>query len=69
MFMGWMSQYATSDVSGEVSKFLTPETQALFRKGSVSTERHTVKASSDQQPFIGLNEHLRLIAAKRGCTQ
>lgn len=64
VFMGLMSQYAASGVSGVVPKFLTPETQALFRKGTVSTERHIVKASSDKQPFIGLNEHLCMTAAR-----
>lgn len=44
-----MGQYAASGVSGVVPKFLTPETKALFRKGTVSTERNIVKASSDKR--------------------
>ena len=64
VFLRLMGQYAASGVSGVVPKFLTPETQALFRKGTVSTERHIVKASSDKQPFVGLNEHLCMQAVK-----
>ncbi|OYT93453.1 MAG: hypothetical protein CFE43_04235 [Burkholderiales bacterium PBB3] len=64
VFLQLMSQYAASGVSGVVPKFLTPETKALFRKGTVSTERHIVKASSDKQPLVGLNEHLCMQAAK-----
>ncbi|MGP1684673.1 MAG: HipA domain-containing protein, partial [Giesbergeria sp.] len=58
-----MTRYAASGVSGVVPKFLTPETQALFRKGVVSTERHIVKASSERQPFVALNELLCMQAA------
>ncbi len=63
VFMQLMTQYAASGVSGVVPKFLTPETQALFRKGTVATERYIVKASSDRQPFVALNEHLCMRAA------
>lgn len=65
VFMELLTQYAASGVSGVVPKFLTPETQALFRKGTVSTERHIIKASSDKQPFVALNEHLCMQAAAR----
>lgn len=65
VFMELLMQYAASGVSGVVPKFLTPETQALFRKGTVSTERHIIKASSDKQPFVALNEHLCMQAAAR----
>lgn len=65
VFMELLTQYAASGVSGVVPKFLTPETQALFRKGTVSTERHIVKAGSDKQPFVALNEHLCMQAAAR----
>lgn len=58
VFLQLMAQFAASGVSGVVPKFLTPETQALFRKGTVATERHIVKASSEHQPFVALNEHL-----------
>lgn len=58
VFLELMTQFAASGVSGVVPKFLTPETQALFRKGTVSTERHIVKGSSAHQPFVALNEHL-----------
>lgn len=63
VFMQLMTQYAASGVSGVVPKFLTPEVQALFRKGTVTTERYIVKASSDRQPFVALNEHLCMRAA------
>lgn len=65
VFMQLMTQYATSGVSGVVPKFLTPQTQALFRKGTLATERHIVKASSEHQPFVALNEHLCMQAAAR----
>lgn len=65
VFLQLMSQYAVSGVSGVVPKFLTPETQALFRKGTVATERHIVKAGSEHQPFIALNEHLCMEVARR----
>lgn len=58
VFLELMARYAASGVSGVVPKFLTPEVQALFRKGTVATERHIVKASSEHQPFVALNEHL-----------
>ncbi|MFZ4625797.1 MAG: HipA domain-containing protein [Rhodoferax sp.] len=63
VFLALMAQFATSGVSGVVPKFLTPETQALFRKGTVATERHIVKGSSAHQPFVALNEHLCMQAA------
>ena len=58
VFLELMARHAASGVSGVVPKFLTPQTQALFRKGTVATERHFVKASSEHQPFVALNEHL-----------
>ena len=64
VFLDLMNQFAASGVSGVVPKFLTPETQALFRKGTVSTERHIVKASSEHQPFVALNEHLCMNVAR-----
>lgn len=63
VFLALMAQFAASGVSGVVPKFLTPETQALFRKGTVTTERHIVKGSSAHQPFVALNEHLCMQAA------
>ncbi|MDZ4237055.1 MAG: type II toxin-antitoxin system HipA family toxin [Hydrogenophaga sp.] len=65
VFLDLMTQYAASGVSGVVPKFLTPETQALFRKGTVATERHIVKGSSEHQPFVALNEHLCMEVARR----
>lgn len=67
VFLELLTQFATSGVSGVVPKFLTPETQALFRKGTLPTERHIVKASSEHQPFVALNEHLCMqVAARTG---
>jgi serine/threonine-protein kinase HipA len=67
VFLELMAQFATSGVSGVFPKFLTPQTQALFRKGTVPTERHIVKASSEHQPFVALNEHLCMqVAARAG---
>lgn len=65
VFLQLVSQFAASGVSGVVPKFLTPETAALFRKGTVATERHIVKGSSDHQPFVALNEHLCMQVAQR----
>lgn len=65
VFLDLLSEYAASGVSGVVPKFLTPETRAIFRKGTVATERHIVKGSSTKQPFIALNEHLCMEAARR----
>ena len=39
--------------------------EALFRKGSLTTERHIVKGSSDRLPYLALNEHLSMRAAAR----
>jgi len=64
VFLELMAQYAASGVSGVVPKFLTPATQALFRKGTIATERHIVKGSSEHQPFVALNEHLCMTAAQ-----
>lgn len=64
VFLELMSRYAASGVSGVVPKFLSPETEALFRKGSLTTERHIVKAGSEHQPFIALNEHLCMQVAQ-----
>lgn len=65
VFLALMEQYAASGVSGVVPKFLTPETQALFRKGTLVTERHIVKSSAKQQPFMALNEHLCMEVARQ----
>lgn len=65
VFLDLLSEYAASGVSGVVPKFLTPETRAIFRKGSIATERHIVKGGSAKQPFIALNEHLCMEAARR----
>lgn len=64
VFLGLMAQYAASGVSGVVPKFLTPQTQALFRKGTLTTERHIVKAGTEHLPFVALNEHLCMQAAR-----
>lgn len=63
VFLELMAKHAVSGVSGVVPKFLSAETTALFRKGTVATERHIVKGSSAHQPFVALNEHLCMKAA------
>lgn len=65
VFLELMRTHAASGVSGVVPKFLSPETQALFRKGSLQTERHIVKGSSERLPFLALNEHLCMQVASR----
>jgi serine/threonine-protein kinase HipA len=65
IFMDLLRQYAASGVSGVVPKFLTPETQGLFHKGALATERHIVKSSSAALPFMALNEHLCMEVARR----
>lgn len=67
VFVDLMRTHAASGVSGVVPKFLSPQTQALFRKGSLPTERHIVKGSSEQLPYLALNEHLCMqVAGKSG---
>ncbi len=63
VFLDLMSRHAASGVSGVFPKFLSPQTQALFRRGTLATERHIVKSSSASQPFVALNEHLCMQAA------
>ena len=63
VFLELMARHAASGVSGVVPKFLSDETAALFRKSTVTTERHIVKSSSANQPFVALNEHLCMRAA------
>ena len=65
VFLDLLRMHAASGVSGVVPKFLSPETQALFRKSSVSTERHIVKGSSERLPYLALNEHLCMQVARR----
>lgn len=65
VFMELLRQNAASGVSGVVPKFLSAQTQRLLRKGSVSTERHIVKSSSEKLPFLALNEHLCMRVAAR----
>ena len=65
VFMDLLREYAVSGVSGVVPKFLTPETRALFRKGTLTTERHIVKGSATRFPFMALNEHLCMEVARR----
>lgn len=64
IFTELVKAYATSGVSGVVPKFLTPQTQALFHKRTVSTERYIVKGGSERFPYIALNEHLCMQVAR-----
>jgi serine/threonine-protein kinase HipA len=67
VFMELLHTYAASGVSGVVPKFLSPETRALFRKGTVKTERHIIKSSSERLPYLALNEYLGMqVAARSG---
>lgn len=67
VFLELMHAHAASGVSGVVPKFLSPETQELFGKGSFPTERHILKGGSERLPYIALNEHLCMqIAMKSG---
>jgi serine/threonine-protein kinase HipA len=67
VFMELLHTYAASGVSGVVPKFLAPEARALFRKGTLKTERHIIKGSSDKLPYLALNEHLGMqVAARSG---
>jgi serine/threonine-protein kinase HipA len=65
VFFELLREYAASGVSGVFPKFLTPETKALFRKGSAVTERHIVKSSDERLPFLALNEHLCMEVVRR----
>ncbi len=64
-FLQLVHEFAASGVSGVVPKFLTPETQALFKKATVATDRYIVKGSSERLPFVALNEHLCMEVARR----
>jgi serine/threonine-protein kinase HipA len=67
VFIELLHTYAASGVSGVVPKFLSPQAQALFRKGSLKTERHIIKGSSATLPYLALNEHLGMqVAARAG---
>ena len=67
VFMELLHMYAASGVSGVVPKFLSPETRALFGKGTVKTERHIIKSSSEKLPYLALNEYLGMqVAARSG---
>ncbi|MEO8486811.1 MAG: type II toxin-antitoxin system HipA family toxin [Betaproteobacteria bacterium] len=65
VFLNLVRAHAASGVSGVVPKFLTPDTQSLFHKASLRTEQYIVKGSSEQLPFIALNEHLCMEVARR----
>lgn len=61
-FLDLVVQSVAAGLPGLAPKPLSPETKLLFRKSSVYTERHIVKASSARLPFRALNEHLCLQA-------
>lgn len=65
VFMDLVRTHAASGVSGVAPKFLSPETQALFRKTALATERFIVKGGSEHLPFLALNEHLGMAIARR----
>lgn len=65
VFMELVGDFTASGVSGVVPKFLSPETRSRLAKGSVTTERYIIKSSADRLPFLALNEHLSMRAARR----
>lgn len=65
VFMRLLREHAASGVSGVVPKFLNPAAPALFRKGTLTTERHIIKSSAPALPFMALNEHLCMEVARR----
>jgi len=69
-FAQLVRQHATSGVSGVVPKFLgqgsaAADPLAPHKKASLVTRRHIVKGSSQQLPFVALNEHLCMQVAAR----
>ena len=78
-FAALVREHATSGVSGVVPKFLAAQIKsskggesgeggaplALHKKASLTTQRHIIKGSSAQLPFVALNEHLCMQVASR----
>ena len=69
-FAELVRQHATSGVSGVVPKFLDTERDngaplAAHKKASLITHRHIIKGSSQQLPFVALNEYLCMQVASR----
>jgi len=69
-FAELVRQHAASGVSGVVPKFLDAEQEAstplaAHKKASLVTHRHIIKGSSQQLPFVALNEHLCMQVAAR----
>lgn len=78
-FAELVRQHATSGVSGVVPKFLDAQNEAkndvlsgrsespltAHQKASLVTRRHIIKGSSQQLPFVALNEHLCMQVAAR----
>ena len=69
-FAALVRQYATSGVSGVVPKFLDAQQAsaaplAAHNKASLVTRSHIIKGSSQQLPFVALNESLCMQVASR----
>ena len=78
-FAELVRQHASSGVSGVVAKFLDAQNEAkndllsgpgkspltAHQKASLITRRHIIKGSSQQLPFVALNEHLCMQVAAR----
>ena len=69
-FAALVRQHATSGVSGVVPKFLDAQLESGtmlvdYKKASLVTRRHIIKGSSQQLPFVALNEHLCMQVARR----
>jgi serine/threonine-protein kinase HipA len=57
-FVDLVRRFAVSGVSGVVPKFLSPNTLAEHRKGTLATDRHIIKGTTARLPGVALNEHL-----------
>ena len=68
-FAELVRQHATSGVSGVVPKFLDgdmePAEFGRHKKAAILTRRHIIKGSSRLLPFVSLNEHLCMSAARK----
>lgn len=72
VFSKLVRKYATSGVSGVVPKFLDAQKGPRFSsygKATLFTRKHIVKGSSQNLPYVALNEHLGMqVAAKVAAT-
>jgi serine/threonine-protein kinase HipA len=68
-FQELLSRHLKSAVSGVMPKFLTPnigaDEEERFRKAALITPRAIIKSSSNEFPYLALNEHLSMEVARR----